>query len=166
MSAARPRCVLVAASLVATTYPAWAEGQPPAVPTEPAQAGSAIDKVGHGVIFGGGPTDGGEVEGLPSASPSPPLAVAPRSEWYGWQTALADIAPIVLTTAGFMGTKVCTAACGHDWSAPLLGAGVGTCVLGAPIVHAAHGRWKRGIADAGMRLGIPMVTGLIGYGIG
>jgi hypothetical protein len=54
----------------------------------------------------------------------------------------------------------------RDDPAPGVLIGVGGYVLGAPIVHFAHGRVDTGFGSLGMRVGLPLVTGLVGLAVG
>lgn len=98
-----------------------------------------------------------ELDSLPASGPErgaepPHPAVArlpaPPTErvWYGHQTLIAD--GLVLTTAVVAAST----------KAPALGLlSFGTYVLGAPLVHIAHGHSERGMADVALRLGGPFV---------
>jgi len=91
----------------------------------------------------------------PGATPVPPLGA---HEWYGWQTALVDVAslgtmPLEASSASFARTPSATylfltSAWGY--------------VLGPPIVHAAHGYWRRGAADLALRAGAVTVGAVLG----
>ena len=88
------------------------------------------------------------------ASPEP-AASSTRASWYGWQTLTADGASTVLLGAG-------VAAGGSPASGVLALSGVTGFTLGAPIVHAAHGRWAIAGADLGLRVGAVVLGGLVG----
>jgi hypothetical protein len=45
-------------------------------------------------------------------------------------------------------------------SGPLLGAGLPLLFLGAPVVHAAHGRWGTGALSLGIRVGVVLASAL------
>jgi hypothetical protein len=88
-----------------------------------------------------------------AASPSP------GTEWYGWETLMTDGASGALVAAG-LGTDDGAA------QAPLVIAGLAGYGLGAPIVHAARGRWGLALADFGLRAGAVALGGLVGLGVG
>src|SRR5512140_417237 len=86
-----------------------------------------------------------------SATPAPP-APSRATHWYGWQTLLVDAGAIGLATV----------------SANSTGAGYGALGLyafGGPLVHVLHDRAGIGGLDLGIRVGGPIVLGLIGMGI-
>lgn len=75
-----------------------------------------------------------------------------ETEWYGWQTLIADgtsvlILPIVA---------------GVTQSPTLGGIAVGGYFLAPPIIHGAHGRWAMFAASLGLRVVMPVVGGLLG----
>ena len=74
---------------------------------------------------------------------------------YGGQTLATDGAGFALLIAGGLMHESPPAAI---TAASLGGA---TLFLGAPIVHALHGRWQIGVLDFGMRLTLPIVGGLV-----
>ena len=75
-----------------------------------------------------------------------------ETTWYGWQTLIADgtsllVLPIV---AGVT-------------QSPTLGAvAFGGYVLAPPFIHGAHGRWGIFAASLGLRVGMPVLGGLLG----
>jgi hypothetical protein len=75
-----------------------------------------------------------------SAFPSPPQPSAARQEWYGWQTLIVDGLSIAA-----IGTGVALESTAVGFS------GVGGYLLGAPIVHWAHGSVGPGFVSFGMR---------------
>ncbi len=75
----------------------------------------------------------------------PPPADQPLVESYRLQTGLADTAALLLMTAGV-----------HDGSVASLA--LGTYVLGAPLVHLAHGRPGRAAGSLALRVGLPVVA--------
>ncbi len=75
-------------------------------------------------------------------------------EWYGYQTLLTDVA-----AAGMFGLAV------KSGSSMFAVASVSTYVLGAPIVHFAHGHVGKGFGDLGLRLGLPVGGALVGAGL-
>jgi hypothetical protein len=82
--------------------------------------------------------------------PRPP--VEEDTEWYGWQTLVADGASLIVlpTLAGFS-------------KSPELGvlAGAGY-LLAPPFIHGAHGRWGIFAASLGLRLGMPLALAGLG----
>jgi hypothetical protein len=79
----------------------------------------------------------------------PPVAPIERTApvertWYGWQILLADAASIA-----------CAAITEH-----------GECIVGlalsGPVVHSLHGHVGRGFASLGLRVGLPLLGGIIG----
>jgi hypothetical protein len=80
-----------------------------------------------------------------------PPPVATESHWYGWQTLLTDgsaiALPIVAST--FRNEPVTTVA---------LIAGAGVFVLGAPVIHLAHGRPGASALSLGLRLALPALA--------
>jgi hypothetical protein len=90
------------------------------------------------------------------AAASTPASSAPETRWYGWQTILVDIGSVGLGVA--VGRAAGTGAG--------LAVGLTGYAIGAPIVHLAHGEGGDAGVSVGLRLGLPLVAGLIGYGIG
>ena len=89
-----------------------------------------------------------------------PFEEAP-SRWYGWQTLAADGASLALS----LGAIGVAGAGGSDSDTPseaLVWGSLGTYVLGAPVVHWVHQNTGRGFASLGLRVGGPVVLGLIG----
>lgn len=84
-----------------------------------------------------------------------PQAPATTSSWYGWQTLATDGGAALMA---FVSAK----ADGPFAKDALGGAAIGTYVLGAPIVHAAHARVGATAGSLGLRLGSPVVFGLVG----
>ncbi|MEZ4402954.1 MAG: hypothetical protein R3B06_23230 [Kofleriaceae bacterium] len=78
---------------------------------------------------------------------------ADRGTWYGWQTlgvdAVADVTMVGGLVEGRHGVAVATV-------------GLAVYALGPPLVHAAHGNWGRGGVSVAMRVGGPLVGGLVG----
>jgi hypothetical protein len=94
---------------------------------------------------------------------TPQPTVTMRAEWYGWQTLIVDSAtlgtiPLELgTNASFAKTP----SAGY-----LLVGSLSGYALGAPLVHAAHGHWQRGLADFGLHVGALSLGGLVGGAAG
>jgi hypothetical protein len=86
------------------------------------------------------PPSGNDTTPEPSAATAPPAAAEPAPlQWYGWQTILVD-AVSAATLVGLLAYPV-----------------------GAPIVHAAHGRWVTAGLDAGLRLALPLLSGWLAF---
>jgi hypothetical protein len=90
------------------------------------------------------------------AAASTPASSVRETRWYGWQTMLVDIGSVGLGVAAGR-----AAGTGTGFAVALTGYAVG-----APIVHLAHGEGGDAGVSVGLRLGLPLVAGLIGYGIG
>jgi len=89
-------------------------------------------------------------EPIKDHTPSPPATT--ERHWYGWQTLVTDGAGIAFIAVGdAMYDKR------HVAGATLASAGVGSVILGGPIVHAAHGRWGTAALDLGLRLTLPII---------
>jgi hypothetical protein len=89
--------------------------------------------------------------------PAPTVGRKPRRRWYGWQTLITDSAGLAMlfaatTTSNNTGSWL--AASGLTYS------------LGGPIVHWAHGNGGKGAASLGLRLGLPVGLGLLGFAAG
>jgi len=93
-------------------------------------------------------------EAASPATPPPPPPAATR--WYGWQTLLADAWAVTLTIV------LSASVDQHDDTAVIGAVVVGTSafVLGAPIVHAAHGN------RANAAWSLVLRVGLMGLGAG
>ena len=87
----------------------------------------------------------------------PTLARKPRTRWYGWQTLITDGASLAM----LMG-----AASSNDSAGTWLALSGLTYSLGGPTVHWAHGNVGKGAASLGLRLGLPVGLGLLGYATG
>jgi hypothetical protein len=91
----------------------------------------------------------------------------PATSWYGWQTLIIDLGSHAAATGAIVasggdlgGGKPSTTqyAIAFSW--------LGAYVLGAPIVHAAHGHWDRAGISIAMRAGGWLVLGFAGAGVG
>jgi hypothetical protein len=69
------------------------------------------------------------------------LSSSRGESWYGWQPLIIDGLSIPLLAAA--------------------GAGGVTYLVGGPVVHLAHGRPGAALGSAGLRVGLPLVGGLI-----
>jgi hypothetical protein len=95
----------------------------------------------------------------PAVTLAPPVSTPVSTEWYGWETIATDGGSALALTLGTVSDNP-----GAQWGLSIAGfAGYG---LGAPIMHAARGRWKTAVADLGLRVGAVLVGGLVGLGIG
>jgi hypothetical protein len=144
---------LVVACAVSLALPRLAHADDPAMPPPPpdtapeAAAPSALPAAA-------------EPEPAELPPPSAPLVVTPVVEsWYGWETLVVDGASVSLMT-------MAAASDNQGAQGPFALGGVVGFSLGAPIVHAAHGRWGIAAADVAMRVGGVFLGGLIGTGIG
>lgn len=97
-----------------------------------------------------------------SPRPDPPR----QDRWYGYQTLIADGVAIATSSTGVALTVSEAKAGGNDANPlpglALAGLGATTYLLGAPIVHWAHGRVGVGFISLGMRILAP----LAGLGLG
>lgn len=92
----------------------------------------------------------------PMAAPATPEdkpSDAPR--WYGWQTLTTDGAAVVLGALALASDSTSA-------QETLGTAAVGAYGLGAPVVHATHGRFAYAGGSLAMRLGGPLAGGLVG----
>jgi len=108
------------------------------------------------------PPDVTEYDAAPSTGTvvayAPPAAPASRGGWYGWQTLTVD--GVSLVTMPF------ELAANTPSSTYLFVGSLSGFAFGAPLVHAAHGRWGTAAADLGMRVGFLAVGNLAGAAIG
>ena len=89
----------------------------------------------------------------PGAVPiAPPLA--PREEWYRWQTLIGTGASL---TVGFV-----PGVFSESWLVLVSPLGLGGVVFTGPIVHWAHGRIGRGFGVLGMNMGAAVVGLFVG----
>ena len=91
----------------------------------------------------------------PAAAPSEPPST---SSWYGWQIVLLDAGAVVVVAA--------SDSSGRGTSTALVLGGVGIYALGGPVTHVLHGQKLRGAASLGLRVGAPLLGGLLGAGAG
>lgn len=94
------------------------------------------------------PSDESDASGSPSRAPTT------ETSWYGWQTLLVDTTSVLLlaTSTGHSGL-------GSGGQA----LGFAALVFGAPIVHAAHGRWAVAAGSLfGLRVALPIGLGALG----
>ena len=81
-----------------------------------------------------------------------------RHVWYGTQTLALDGLANVMIAVGAATSSMSNAAV----PGAMLGLGIPTYVLGAPIVHWAHGNVGKGFGSLGMRL----LSSIVGAGVG
>jgi hypothetical protein len=81
--------------------------------------------------------------------------------WYGWQTLAADggavflfLSSLALLDGGDDGASTVVA-----WTS------LGVYVLGGPVVHGFHGHAGKAAGSLGIRVGAPLVGGILGAGI-
>jgi hypothetical protein len=93
------------------------------------------------------------VTSAPSPAELPPNDVIrtrrPRSEWYGWQTLLSDVA-----TVGFVFTQ--------REESTFFKLGVAAFVAVPPVIHFGHKNYVRGFESLGMRLLLPTGGAFLG----
>jgi hypothetical protein len=96
----------------------------------------------------------------PRAGADAPSDDAPsETVWYGWQTLTADAASIALA-----GLSLASDGRGSEQAFGVTA--VSAFVLGAPIIHAAHGNWGRGAGSLGLRVGMPALGLVVGVLVG
>jgi hypothetical protein len=87
----------------------------------------------------------------PGMTPSLEPAAPPLELGYRWQTALSDGAAVGLFMLGASSN-----------SSGLADAGLGTYLLGAPIIHLSHNRPGRAAGSLALRLGLPILGVMVG----
>jgi hypothetical protein len=85
------------------------------------------------------------------------------SDWYGWQILVVDVAEAAVSAA--TGAVALGGSIGQDLTAPLGMTGVVSYVAGGPTVHIAHGHAGRAAISVALRVGTPLVFGLVGMGL-
>lgn len=102
----------------------------------------------------------GGAQPMASAPPSTPSHTPATTEhrWYGWQILLIDAGSIALGSA--------LAYTAIDKSSPGIGVASGAVLVGGygfggPVVHWRHGNLGRGLTSLGLRLLVPIATGLM-----
>jgi hypothetical protein len=110
----------------------------------------------------------------PRAVPARLSAFEPQGRvWYGWQTLATDLAAVSIAYLALSEQQPVAsspASAPEDRSGPsaaslLAGLGAATFVLGAPAIHLVHGRPDSAAISLGLRLGLPVVGGLAGFGL-
>jgi hypothetical protein len=101
----------------------------------------------------------------PAASPPPAMPSSTSADtWYGWQTLIADGASLALLGTG-IGVQESSSPEVRKLADPLLAAGGGLYLLGAPIVHLRHGHPLIALLDFGLRVATPIAASLVGLAI-
>lgn len=93
--------------------------------------------------------------GATTAKELPPADGGPQrrgSRWYGWQTLTTDAAATTLLFAGV-----------EAGNSPLIGTGILTFGVGAPIVHLVHGRAGAAAGSLAARVAMPILGLAVGY---
>jgi hypothetical protein len=107
---------------------------------------------------------GARADDAAKAGEASPAPAPPRSErWYGYQTLLLDVVPLVAMPVGIVSTV-------HEAKGDnnpivgvtVVGLGATSYLFGAPIVHWAHGR----VAIGFLSLGIRILAPIAGLGLG
>jgi hypothetical protein len=80
--------------------------------------------------------------------------------WYGWQILIADGTAFALVVGGAGSNN------GSQTNQGVVDVGVGTYLLGGPIVHFAHGSVGKGFGSLGLRVGLPVGGALGGLILG
>jgi hypothetical protein len=93
-----------------------------------------------------------------SSAPDTPSA---SSDWYGWQTLLADGAALTLA----LGSAGLDASGRGDAAGALGFLGGLTYVVASPVVHFEHDQTGKGLASLGLRLVMPLLGVLVGVGV-
>lgn len=83
-----------------------------------------------------------------------PTRMVETSRWYGWQVLLADVVGGTLSSAGAIANEP-----------GLVIAGGAVQIAGPPTIHWLHGRVGVGFGSLGLRVGGPLVGGLVAAGI-
>ncbi|HYV46544.1 MAG TPA: hypothetical protein VFA20_16880 [Myxococcaceae bacterium] len=94
----------------------------------------------------------------PPAEPTTLPATTPAPTWYGWQTLIADGAVILVTGTGFILATNGYAKPGNS----IAGAGGGSYVIPAPIVHLVHGNVWGALGSFGLKVLFGMGGMLLG----
>ena len=78
------------------------------------------------------------------------------TRWYGWQTLISDGTSLLLVP--LLGTRIAS-------GETVAYVAVGGYLLGAPVVHLAHGRPGMAAASLGLRVVMPLAGALVGAGL-
>ena len=140
---ASPSPAASSSPVASSSPPASSEAPPPA----PVGASDANGSVGGDA--------NGDDRRLPVAPPAPaPSPEGPGRTFYGWQILLANGASLAVTSVAW-----------QQESVPLGAAGLAGQAFGAPIVHAAHGRWGASFASFGINALVPLAGAAVGVAI-
>ena len=98
---------------------------------------------------------------VPGSAQPPSSSLHTVSHWYGWQTLTTDGASILMSVVALNSLS------GSDsGTANALGLlSVGTFVAGGPIVHFAHGNVGKGLGSLALRVGLPILSGVVGSAV-
>ena len=98
-----------------------------------------------------------------SAAATAPVApqTAPATRWYGWEQ-LASDASSTLLALGAIGASNTNG----NASEFLAVASTGGYLVASPLIHDNHGHPVKALLAVGLRIVLPALTGVIGYGIG
>src|SRR5262249_12349307 len=110
-------------------------------------------------------TVGPPIYGAAAAAPTQPAR--PRY-WYGWQMLTVDGISVTAGLAiGFSGLAVHDGGAKWSQTAPVgFSIGGAGLLFGGPIVHWTHGNIGKGFGSLGMRLGLALLFGAVGFGVG
>jgi len=101
----------------------------------------------------------------PPPPPEPPRPFAsPVTEpvWYGWQTLIADGVALGFATGGVVIQQTTPFSPSGNAGFPLILAGVGVFLLGAPAIHFRHDHPWEALLSFGRRLTFPITAALLG----
>jgi hypothetical protein len=97
----------------------------------------------------------------PVPAPVPASTPAPASLWYGDQTLYVDLASVLFVMTGGA-VSAGNGGSSNGGATFLVATGAVGYFLGGPIVHMVHGRFGVAAGDLGIRIGMPLVTGIVG----
>jgi hypothetical protein len=146
---------------------AAANGAPNAEPAAPAAVNGApsVDELSRRGSAAASQQPLPQTSAAPLSQPlPPPVGQAPsdnvgeHSEWYGWQILTTDGVALTFLVLGAAASNSARGSSGELFALSSLG----TYVAGGPIIHALHGNWGRSAASLGLRVGAPIVGGLVG----
>jgi hypothetical protein len=143
---------------------AQATAQAPAAAAPPATPDGCYPgkENGEDVLFCPKPANNTLTLGTGTTNGPPMQGPQMTTEWYGWQTLVADGASLALFVGGV------SSASGRSSSTTglLLLGSLATYSLGGPIVHLAHSRPGAALGSFGLRWGMPSLAALFGVGLG
>jgi hypothetical protein len=104
---------------------------------------------------------------LPAPPPPPPapLVASPITEpvWYGWQTLIADGVALGLVAGGVAVQQAAPLSTSGNAGFPMMLAGVGVFLLGAPAIHFRHDHTLEALLSFARRLVFPVTAALLGF---